>query len=111
MAEDKFIFRMIARKAFAGFILPHSSLRGCRCAFWGVVTFNPFLTFDFEGIIDLNYWRGISLASALLLPYTLQVQHPALLSLVLFNVYQDRIYFYWDQISAEKILTCIIPHA
>ena len=70
MAEDKFIFRMIARKAFAGFILPHTSLRGCRCAFFlgggGVVTFNLFLTFDFEAIIDLNYWQGISLEAALL---------------------------------------------
>ena len=54
MAEDQFIFRMIARKAFAGFILPHTSLRGVDVFFGGLWPLTYFLTFDFEAIIDFN---------------------------------------------------------
>ena len=45
MAEDQFIFQMIAGKAFAGFILPHTSLRGVDVLLGGgggVVTFDLF---------------------------------------------------------------------
>ena len=55
MAEDKLIFWMIARKVFAGFILPHTSFRGCRCAFWGLrpLTVTYFLTFDLKPLLPL----------------------------------------------------------
>ena len=45
MAEDKLIFQMIAWKAFAGYKLPHTSLRGVDVLFFwggGVVTFDLF---------------------------------------------------------------------
>ena len=54
MAEDKFIFPMIARKVFAGFILPHTSLRGVDLLFGGLWPLTYFLTFDFGAIIDFN---------------------------------------------------------
>ena len=54
MAEDEFIFRMIAWKAFAGFILPLTSLWGEDVLFGGLWPLTYFLTFDFEAIIDFN---------------------------------------------------------
>ena len=56
MAEDKLIFQMIAWKAFAGYKLPHTSLRGVDVLFLGggggLWPLTYFLTFDFEAIID-----------------------------------------------------------
>ena len=55
MAEDKFIFRMIARKAFVGFILPHTiPLGGVDVLFGGLWSLTYFSTFGFEAIVDFN---------------------------------------------------------
>ena len=54
MAEDKFILRMIAWKAFAEMILPHTSLRSVDVFFGGLWPLTYFLTFEFEAIIDFN---------------------------------------------------------
>ena len=56
MAKDKFIFRMIARKAFAGlFSYCHTHPLGDVDVLFGRLwTLTYFLTFDFEAIIDFN---------------------------------------------------------
>ena len=35
----------------------HTFLRGCMCAFWWLWPLPWFFTFDFEAIIDFNWWR------------------------------------------------------
>ena len=45
---------MIARKAFAGFILQHNPLGGVDVLFGGLWPLTYFLTFDFEAIIDFT---------------------------------------------------------
>ena len=55
MAYDKFSFWTISQKAFAGLFsyCMHTSLRGCRCASWGLLLLTNFFTFDFKAIIEL----------------------------------------------------------
>ena len=54
IADDKFSFQTISRKAFAELFsyCTHTSLRGCRCAFWGLWPLPYFFTFDLEAIIE-----------------------------------------------------------
>ena len=62
---DKFSFRTISHEAFPGLFsnCTHTSLRGCRCAFW-VMTFDLIVDLQFWGHYWLfNWWRIISLVS------------------------------------------------
>ena len=69
MADDKFSFRTIPLKAFAGLFSDwtHTSLRGCRCAFSGSCDLQPnFSTFALRPLLTSIIGGGIPLASALL---------------------------------------------
>ena len=57
-----FRFQTISLKPLAGLLsyCIQTSLRGCRCAFWSLWPLTYFFTFDFEAIIDFNWFRIIS---------------------------------------------------
>ena len=111
MADDKFIFRTIYSSESVCWIvciLPQTFLRECRCAFWGVWPFNYFLTFDFEAIIDFNQWRGILLASALLLIHLITaIGNKMCLSTSTFALYRYQIVQIWVIFSHLKLWVAV----
>ena len=55
-----------AKRLLHCFDIAHTHLlRGVNMPFWGLRPLTYFLTFDFVAIVEFNYWRMISLASAL----------------------------------------------